>query len=740
MKKHLLMKTLLVALVCLVGGTSSVWGETITKTVYSWTFTGNAGDETVTLNEGTTLTENSTSCKLATAPANCAGLYFQTSGTDTNGWKCYKNTTGLRNLCGGNRMCIVPGLSAGDVITISCNNTDYITASKSAGTANGGKTLMTYTMSADGNFWFQFQKTKDPDYPSLYSIKVTREIKAVIVKSWDLTNCTWAKASGFGTSTVTINASSCTYATGALEGLALQGGSGTSWQVNSSGLRQDNGTRNIAILDLKAGDAVTVVSNTSAISSLVNGTSVNDTYTGTCKFSVTNDGTFGFSVERYTSASTNAYTSSIVVYRALSEVAAEYNEVKDIAEALRDVPNDNSAANSTLSSAITTQNAAVASATTSAEISAAKTALLNAVMTYIATANPTTGNQFDLTFLLTNPDVEGVTDWGDAAAQGWFTDIPTTGLGDYNNFAARTNLNSSKNGIERYTSNVYTTANTFALYQKVTLPAGNYSFDAYALANNASNIVVAAGNAEGDAVTSSDFTAYSVDFTQASNSEIKIGIKIAAEGTNAANWMAITGLKLYKEPASTVSVTVTSAGFATYVPSYDLDFSTTEIEAYKVKVTSKGVATLTKVNNVPAGTPVLLYKAGGDTEDIPVMTGAAAVTENDLVAGTGATVATTVGDYTNMILNNVSGNVGFYFANDKIVAANRAYLHFATTLAPAAAARMTMIFEDDDVTGVNEVRSQKEDVRSEWFDLQGRKVAQPAKGLYIVNGRKVVVK
>ena len=190
-----------------------------------------------------------------------------------------------------------------------------------------------------------------------------------------------------------------------------------------------------------------------------------------------------------------------------------------------------------------------------------------------------------------------------------------------------------------------------------------------------------------------------------------------------------------------VPVEVTAAGFATYVNSdYDLDFSATEIEAYKVKVTSKGVATLTKVNNVPAGTPVLLYKDGGKTENIPVMTGAAAVTENDLVAGTGAAVATTVGEYTNMILNNVSG-IGFYFANGKTVATNRAYLHFATSLAPdPAAARMTMIFEDEDVTGVNEVRSQKEDVRSEWFDLQGRKVAQPQKGLYIVNGKKVVLK
>ena len=42
MKKHLLMKTLLVALVCLVGGTSSVWGEDTFLT----TWTGQVGTAT----------------------------------------------------------------------------------------------------------------------------------------------------------------------------------------------------------------------------------------------------------------------------------------------------------------------------------------------------------------------------------------------------------------------------------------------------------------------------------------------------------------------------------------------------------------------------------------------------------------------------------------------------------------------------------------------------------------------
>ena len=43
-------------------------------------------------------------------------------------------------------------------------------------------------------------------------------------------------------------------------------------------------------------------------------------------------------------------------------------------------------------------------------------------------------------------------------------------------------------------------------------------------------------------------------------------------------------------------------------------------------------------------------------------------------------------------------------------------------------------------TGIVDVEYKKEDVRSGIFDLQGRRVAQPTKGLYIVNGRKVLMR
>ena len=47
---------------------------------------------------------------------------------------------------------------------------------------------------------------------------------------------------------------------------------------------------------------------------------------------------------------------------------------------------------------------------------------------------------------------------------------------------------------------------------------------------------------------------------------------------------------------------------------------------------------------------------------------------------------------------------------------------------------------DGELTGIRTIESGVQDVENEYFDLQGRKVAQPTKGLYIVNGKKIIVK
>lgn len=85
------------------------------------------------------------------------------------------------------------------------------------------------------------------------------------------------------------------------------------------------------------------------------------------------------------------------------------------------------------------------------------------------------------------------------------------------------------------------------------------------------------------------------------------------------------------------------------------------------------------------------------------------------------------------VLNMKSEGVGFYKLKDGgTIGANKAYL------VAAAGARECFLF--DEATNVDNVRSQMEEGRGDVYDLQGRRVSQPSKGLYIVKGKKVVIK
>ena len=85
-----------------------------------------------------------------------------------------------------------------------------------------------------------------------------------------------------------------------------------------------------------------------------------------------------------------------------------------------------------------------------------------------------------------------------------------------------------------------------------------------------------------------------------------------------------------------------------------------------------------------------------------------------------------------------NGTIGFWWgaANGGAFAldANKAYLAVPATVE----AREGFVFGDE-TTGINNVNANVNE-NQEVYDLQGRRVAQPTKGLYIVNGKKVLVK
>ena len=105
-------------------------------------------------------------------------------------------------------------------------------------------------------------------------------------------------------------------------------------------------------------------------------------------------------------------------------------------------------------------------------------------------------------------------------------------------------------------------------------------------------------------------------------------------------------------------------------------------------------------------------------------------------------VAPTTGNNTNFILANGSHGIGFYtLSKEGTISAGKAYLTLPTNAVQNLANGITLEFEDEETTGISEeviVNSAKStDI---WFTLDGRKLnGKPTqKGIYIVNGRKVV--
>lgn len=193
----------------------------------------------------------------------------------------------------------------------------------------------------------------------------------------------------------------------------------------------------------------------------------------------------------------------------------------------------------------------------------------------------------------------------------------------------------------------------------------------------------------------------------------------------------------------TLTVSVGTDGLATYCPVFGVDFSNaTNIAAYKAAVEGNMVM-LTKVETVAAGEGVLLrsLKEGEAVEEkLPVVEDA---TKNEGNAFVGLlhdyTLSEKVDNYTNFVLSKKGGVIGFYKANDTRIAAGKAYLR-VENYSPSADAKGLSLMFDDGTTIINEVKGKPSIADDAAYALDGVRVENPAKGIYIKNGKKVVIK
>ena len=195
-----------------------------------------------------------------------------------------------------------------------------------------------------------------------------------------------------------------------------------------------------------------------------------------------------------------------------------------------------------------------------------------------------------------------------------------------------------------------------------------------------------------------------------------------------------------------VTVTIGQYGNATYCSPYALDFSEVEgLKAYAATGYNKAtqVVTLTRVQTAEAG--VGLFLKGEPSEYVvPVIEYSNDYTLN-LLVGTlePTTVNSTDGAMSNYKFTIAEGDAApmFYpFEDNTAFSAGKAYLQIPTAWLPVAAQKSLNIrFDDGETTDIDELKGESGEVKT-IYDLQGRAVENPTSGIYIIDGKKVVIK
>jgi hypothetical protein len=232
---------------------------------------------------------------------------------------------------------------------------------------------------------------------------------------------------------------------------------------------------------------------------------------------------------------------------------------------------------------------------------------------------------------------------------------------------------------------------------------------------------------------------------------------------NNKSYLQLPGTFAPAEAGTTQTVKVGSAGKASYAAPVDLDFTNVDgLKAFTATGYDKSSKTiwLTRVMKVQKGEGVLLK---GDAKDYEIPSVAVQSSYMNMFVGntSGASVQVQEksedGSQTNFYLK---GDGTFVSVNGYVnIGNNKCYLELPTDMVAVAAstrgAEANYILDEPEViklpisfrsldndgdgtTAIRETKQLKED--GAYYTLQGQRVVNPGKGLYIKNGKKVVIK
>lgn len=179
--------------------------------------------------------------------------------------------------------------------------------------------------------------------------------------------------------------------------------------------------------------------------------------------------------------------------------------------------------------------------------------------------------------------------------------------------------------------------------------------------------------------------------------------------------------------------------YTTYVSPFDLQMPEGEsgLMAYTVASVTDTEVILQEETAVFKNEPMILVGTAGTTYRLEKKDEGKTISashSNKLKAGS---VVCSADKYYYVLQNNGTG-AEFVWANSGTVPVGKCYLDLGTT--SGARNRSLSIVIDGNTTSLDDIIN-RDDTDDKWYDLQGRRIEQPQKkGLYILNGKKVVVK
>ncbi len=367
-----------------------------------------------------------------------------------------------------------------------------------------------------------------------------------------------------------------------------------------------------------------------------------------------------------------------------------------------------------------------------------KADLVNVTDFYFAAVKAQTTIGSDWSGLIVNSSFEETTDvWNN----GWTTDRNTTGNFDYKLLEeSATDITDGKYVLNAWASQI----NYIRVSQSINLPVGVYELSAAVYSDLVKDqhieAIVNDNHYKSAIVDNNKWEILSTQFIVSEEGDVTIGIYSNGNNKDGDHygWFRVDNFKLkYCGPVKSANMAITDAKWGTFCAPFDVTIPD-GVKAYTAEQDDNTVAFTEVETTIPAGTPVVVYSAETvDKNYFGVLNTEETCTEGALVgvyaAKTGITAET---GHTNYVLQNNSNVVGFYKATSAIsLKANRCYM----TLATSAGAK-DCIGLDGVITGINNILNPTDKSVEGIFDLNGRKLAAPQKGINIINGVKVIVK